>query len=399
LISRFPRLNNLSFWLLPPSFILLVASAFVEQGPGTGWTVLKKDKQSPIRKNRAIKLHSMRETLLFGKNYSSNINSLDKKSIICTSEVKKFLTRRQSAWGIKHFYIIPHQRLNVEHPEDRFLQWLIGITDGDGTFSIVSQNNKWNLTFKITQNSYNQRVLYYIKKELGVGSVYVENNRDQAHFRIRDRKVLKKVIFPIFDKYSLLTTKYFYYQRFKEAYEIIENFTLTKSEKDIMIKKLLLSEPNNSYLSPVWEKVKLPLKNSNDAKMVISKFWLVGFVEADGSFYLTTKSTERIVHGFGITQKLDKIVLEGIRHILHIPTKVVYKDKYNYYIIDTTNSRAIKNIAEYFTKTMKGMKAVEFKIWAKALNYKGNYKKLSKSQALLRSLRTIKPNNSLWKSK
>ncbi|KAI7846503.1 hypothetical protein BDC45DRAFT_492391 [Circinella umbellata] len=30
----FPRLNNISFWLLPPSLILLVASAFVENGAG-----------------------------------------------------------------------------------------------------------------------------------------------------------------------------------------------------------------------------------------------------------------------------------------------------------------------------------------------------------------------------
>lgn len=41
----FPRLNNISFWLLPPSLILLLASAFVEQGAGPGWTV-GKDKLS-----------------------------------------------------------------------------------------------------------------------------------------------------------------------------------------------------------------------------------------------------------------------------------------------------------------------------------------------------------------
>lgn len=35
----FPRLNNISFWLLPPSLILLLSSAFVEQGAGTAWTV------------------------------------------------------------------------------------------------------------------------------------------------------------------------------------------------------------------------------------------------------------------------------------------------------------------------------------------------------------------------
>lgn len=34
----FPRLNNLSFWFLPPSLILLLSSALVEAGAGTGWT-------------------------------------------------------------------------------------------------------------------------------------------------------------------------------------------------------------------------------------------------------------------------------------------------------------------------------------------------------------------------
>lgn len=35
----FPRLNNISFWLLPPALILLVLSAFMENGVGSGWTV------------------------------------------------------------------------------------------------------------------------------------------------------------------------------------------------------------------------------------------------------------------------------------------------------------------------------------------------------------------------
>jgi cytochrome c oxidase subunit 1 len=35
----FPRMNNISFWLLVPSFIMLLASAFVQGGAGTGWTI------------------------------------------------------------------------------------------------------------------------------------------------------------------------------------------------------------------------------------------------------------------------------------------------------------------------------------------------------------------------
>jgi cytochrome c oxidase subunit 1 len=35
----FPRLNNISFWLLPPSLVLLIFSACIEGGAGTGWTL------------------------------------------------------------------------------------------------------------------------------------------------------------------------------------------------------------------------------------------------------------------------------------------------------------------------------------------------------------------------
>ncbi|MBL0915021.1 MAG: cbb3-type cytochrome c oxidase subunit I, partial [Sphingopyxis sp.] len=35
----FPRMNNISFWLLPPAFILLLMSAVIGGGVGTGWTI------------------------------------------------------------------------------------------------------------------------------------------------------------------------------------------------------------------------------------------------------------------------------------------------------------------------------------------------------------------------
>ena len=35
----FPRMNNISFWLMPPALILLVMSALIGGGVGTGWTL------------------------------------------------------------------------------------------------------------------------------------------------------------------------------------------------------------------------------------------------------------------------------------------------------------------------------------------------------------------------
>lgn len=283
-----------------------------------------------------------------------------------------------------------HQRLNKEHLNDKnkilFKQWLVGFTDGDGNFSITHQGNKWGLSYKLSQSRYNLRVLYYIKSQLGVGSVTKDNSKGQ--FFIRDRKVIEEILLPIFDSYPLLTSKYFDYLKFKKALTILKDLDLTKKEKDIKLLNLKNSKLPHEYKSPAWNNVHLLLTDLDLVKTVISKAWLIGFIEAEGSFYLTSKDSNRIVHGFGLTQKLDEVVLQAIGLILHISNPVRYKEIYNHYILDTTNSRAIQNIIDYFKDTMKGVKSLEYKIWARSYNRnKGDYKKLHLIRDMVRKLR------------
>ena len=74
--------------------------------------------------------------------------------------VKMFIARRQYAW-VKNKNFPTHQRLNKEYlnkdklnkinPYNQiwFEQPYVEMTDGDGTLSIVRQNNKWSLAYKI----------------------------------------------------------------------------------------------------------------------------------------------------------------------------------------------------------------------------------------------------------
>jgi hypothetical protein len=93
-----------------------------------------------------------------------------------------------------------------------FNQWLVGVTDGDGTFHFSqSMEGTWCLVFQIGQSSYNLRMLHHIKKQLGRGSIYLESKTSNASFKIRDRKFINSRILPIFDSNPLLTSKYFHY--------------------------------------------------------------------------------------------------------------------------------------------------------------------------------------------
>lgn len=386
----FPRLNNISFWLLPPSLILLLLSSLVENGAGTGWTV--KDKLSYYSNVIKNKLYLMLETPLIGSNYLF---------YILNRVVKMLLTWGQLAW----VYFYTHQRLNVENPskfklgnssvttnnfttqilkqnKDLFYQWLVGFTDGDGTFSIAYQNKKWSLTFKLSQHEYNMKLLYFIKSQLGVGNINKETKTKMVNYRIRDRKKLVEIIFPIFDKYSLLTSKYFNYIKFKEAYNILEDTSLTKSKRDELMFDLINKVPSEDYISPAWSVVNNKVFNNNDANIVMSKAWLIGFTEAEGSFYLVNKSKDRLVHGFEITQKLDLIVLSAIGCILGIKTST----KKTYHTVVTTNSRSIENIIKYYNNTMKGMKSFEFRVWARCyVKHKGDFVKLNEIRNKIRS--------------
>src|SRR3954471_297440 len=110
------------------------------------------------------------------------------------------------------------------------------MTDGYGTFSIVYQNGKLSLAYKIALSRYNLRALFYIKKQLGVGSVTKDNTKGQ--FFIRDRKKLESVIFPIFDKYPLLSHVSYSYLIFKKAHLILESKNLNLTQKNIELKNL-----------------------------------------------------------------------------------------------------------------------------------------------------------------
>lgn len=369
--------------------------------------------------SEAIKLFSMRgipQVL----NYLNETHVIGYSCLsILLTYVKKPIARGVYAWVDLNFYST-HQRLNKEYlnknnktppfrtsGKGRFEQWLVGMTDGDGTFSIVRQNGKWNLAYKITQSRYNLRVLYYIKEQLGVGSVTKDNTKGQ--FFIRDRKKLESVIFPIFDKYPLLTSKMFNYKKFKKAHSILEDNTLTKDEKDKALFQLRDEELPKDYISPIWSNASLPLENVNNINNVMTKPWLIGFIEAEGSFYLVSKDWGRIVHQsnfvpsivmggfdneFSIRHKTDRFLLHMLKRLLHIPNKIIYDYSMNTYVLKTRNSRAILNIVNLFSREFKGMKSLEFKLWSKAKFYSDN-KKVEKVEKIHKILFKIQKKNLL----
>lgn len=288
-----------------------------------------------------------------------------------------------------------HQRLNVKRakkkssvytlPEPHFNNWLSGVTDGDGSFSFSINKKKaniWNCTFKIAQSTYNLRLLYYIKKNLKYGSVNIRSGKNMAEFRIRDRKTLLNLVVPLFTQHSLYSTKQFYFCRWVKALHILENTMYSTNEKNMLCSQLKNEPPEQDYISPAWD--------PDRDKSFPSFEWMYGFVEAKASFFIVNKdkNVNRMVHSFVITQKLDKIILDFLQKSFHIPSKVLHT-KRNIYRLETTNSRSISKIQKFFLNKLKGIKSLEYKIWARSLHYKKDNEKLLKTQKQLQNLRNI----------
>ena len=337
----FPRLNNVSFWLLPPSIVLFVVAGSVENGPGTGWTLVDRELLWGWPRGN--------KTLFDAGTNKNNSNDT---------------------------------RLN---DDEKFKLWFVGLTDGDGCFSVVKSGGTYRLQFSISQSFYNIRILYYIKRKLGYGNVSKYQAKQIADFRISDRKVLNQVIFPIFDKYFLLTSKYFSYLRFKKAYSVLENKSLTTEQKNKEIENILSDKLPSDYISPAISHLS-ETSSYKEIRSTISVFWLAGFTEAEGNFGIFS-DRGRFNIEFTLVQKLDKLLLELIKRCLHVPSKII-TDKRNHHILKTKNSRAIENIIDVFSGKFKGMKSLEFKLWSKANSYKNkDPNKVAKIRNIILKLR------------
>lgn len=187
--------------------------------------------------------------------------------------------------------------------------------------------------------------------------------------------------------FPLLTSKHFYYTIFKQAILIMRDHTLTIEQKDLLISELKSQTMPDNYVSPAWQTVNNEVTSTESAEKVMSKSWLIGFTEAEGSFYLVQKDSKRLVHAFEITQKLDIIVLEAIAKILGLT--VTKKKTYN--TVVTTKNERIKFLVAYYFKTMKGMKSLEYRIWARSFSKENkNLDSLTKVRNLMRKIRSIR---------
>lgn len=160
-------------------------------------------------------------------------------------------------------------RLNATHSTQinltrrDFLYWLIGFTEGDGSFIV---NKTGYLEFKITQSSVDCQILFYIKKKLGFGSVSVQDKNNGTHqFRVREKLALEAII-NIFNGNIATEKTLLRFTEFVHGYNLI-------------------------YKTNITVKKELKMVTLTDA-------WLTGFTDAEGCFNVTITAPESLTTPF-----------------------------------------------------------------------------------------------------
>lgn len=181
-----------------------------------------------------------------------------------------------------------------------FKQWLVGFTDGDGSF-YVKKNGKGLLYLLGYHLKKDDKIcIDNILKGLNL-NINIEQRGNTVQLSIHKHDDIKNIIIPIFDNYPLITKKRFVFEIWKSDFEHYVNRSIDRS---ILLK--------NKYIINDAEFLKL--------KGVIKEFehmsneYILGFLEAEGSFVL---NNDRYSCMYYISQSLDSMdVLLAIKDFI-----------------------------------------------------------------------------------
>ncbi len=119
-------------------------------------------------------------------------------------------------------------------------------------------------------------ILYKIKEFLGVGKVNINGN--SCVYIINDIHNLRTVLFPLLDQYNLYTTKWLDYLDFKSVVYYLSSASTT-----------LLSNDNLVWANSIIKNMNRNRTNFNSSlipTILVNPFWLLGFIEGEGTFGL-----------------------------------------------------------------------------------------------------------------
>lgn len=181
-----------------------------------------------------------------------------------------------------------------------FIEWLCGLIDGEGSFYINKKTNTtFSFRFDIHLHLDDKHLLDYLSQTLGIGKVYVSG--DSCTFVVSKHEELQTIV-DLLSNRPLNSTKYLNFLDFKKALDLYKNKKMTE---EISSEIINLKGKMNSKRT----EFKMPYSH----KPLITKYWLLGFVEGEASFSVRRESNKFELI-FSLSQSAnDEVLMDVIK--------------------------------------------------------------------------------------
>lgn len=171
----------------------------------------------------------------------------------------------------------------LEFTKEEFGAWLSGFIDAEGNFQVFFDRKYLRVAFRINLHKDDEGVLHKIKQFFEEGNIEIHSN--SCVYVMRNVDVIINKLIPILEINPLRTIKYLDYLDFKKILILLSRNTSTKtkslSEQDRDYAKLIIQGMNSGRISPDLQLIDVAKHN-----LPINKFWILGFIEGEGTFGL-----------------------------------------------------------------------------------------------------------------
>lgn len=236
---------------------------------------------------------------------------------------------------------------HINKIDERFLEWFIGFTEGDGSF--ISWVNEGRVRAGFTIDQKDPKVLYYIRTNLGFGKVTLLNT-GYYRYSVYKRDLLLK-LYCIFAGNLVLESRIKSFDKWTTSLTFPIEFTTSES-----------------YL----ENQKRGARGAS--KISLNNAWLAGFWEADGGFSATAnwnRKTPNVILKAYITQDEEFVALQQIAQVFSGKFKKLSKLTNNvtlklYNRLELADAVSLQNILIYFKNFgFKGNKNIDYQRWVR----------------------------------
>jgi NADH:ubiquinone oxidoreductase subunit K len=259
--------------------------------------------------------------------------------------------------------------------------WFItGLFDAESSFVVTILKNSryktgWNVQARVQIKMHEKdRDLILQTQEYfgGIGHISNPNKNLTAEFRVSTIKDLTSVIIPHFDKYPLLTKKYFDFMFFKKVLKLMleKEHSSLQGIQTIVNNKASMNWSLSNELKEAFPDT-IPVKKeeriNNYSILASAKEWVAGFATGESNLFITvqkskTKSGIATSLRFSIAQDLrDLSLLESFVDFFECGYVAKYKNRSVCEFIVTKIDNIVNHIIPFFEKyNIKGSKHEDF---------------------------------------